>query len=45
MWSGPELLLSVFHQTASLVTGRPTGTNLFVGAAVYLSTPCASQWH
>lgn len=27
-----------------LVTGRPTGTNLFVGAVIYLSTLCASQW-
>lgn len=29
---------------APLVTGRPAGTNLFVGPAVYLSTP-SSQWH
>lgn len=27
------------------LTGSPSGTNLFVGAAVYLSTLCASQWH
>lgn len=45
MWSGLNFPSQWLIKPDSLVTGRPTGTNLFVGAVLYLSAPWASQWH